>query len=193
MACVPGIVKSIISDCSTSGIGGNEVTAWIGNRTQLDFTYDVTNPSKITTIALNGEIASGERLWNITGVKKLLNSGYDRVQADDRPDKFTHYFNFQGFEFKAADVENMDNLDDVVVIVESKDKTDDGDGVFRAFGVKYGLYPSSDTMRANDINGARNIELTSLSGQEEGQSNYTVLATDYATTKALLVSLETPL
>lgn len=187
MTCVSGIVKSVISDCSTSGIGGNEVKAWIGNRLEMTPTYDVTNTSKITGLS----VASTKKLYTITGVKKLLNSGFDRVQADDRPDKFTHYFNFQGFEFKAADVENLDNLDDVVIIVESKDKPDDGDGVFRVFGMKYGLYPSSDTMRANDINGARNIELTSLSGQEEPQSNYTLLVTDYATTKALLVSLET--
>lgn len=193
MSCVKGIAKVIVSDCTTSGIGGNEIKAWIANRLELDPTYDVNNPSKITGLALVGEVASGVRMWTITGVKKLLNSGYDRVVADDRPDKFTHYFNLQGFEFKAADVENFDNLDDVVVIVESKDKTDDGDGVFRVFGIKNGLYPSTDTMRANDINGARNMELTSLEGQEEPYSNYTLLATDYATTKTLLEGLETPL
>jgi len=65
----------------------------------------------------------------------------------------------------------------------------DGDGVFAAYGVKYGLYKSTDTRRANDINGARNIELTSLAGQEEKYSNYTLLDTDYATTKALLETL----
>jgi hypothetical protein len=186
MACEKGIAASVISDCSTSGIGGNEIKAWIGNRLEMTPTYDVTNPSKITDLT----VASTKQLFTITGVKKLLNSGYDRVVAEDRPDKFTHYFNFQGFQFDAADVENLDNLDDVVVIVESKDKSDDGDGVFRVFGIEYGLYPSTDTMRANDINGARNLELTSLAGQEENQSNYTLLDTDYATTKALLVSLE---
>jgi hypothetical protein len=188
MSCVKGIAKAIVSDCTTSGIGGNEIKAWIGNRLEMTFTFDVTNTSLITNIA----VASTKQLYPLTGVKKLLNSGYDRVVVDDRPDKFTHYFNFQGFEFKAADVENIDNLEDIVVIVESKDKTDDGDGVFRAFGVKNGLYPTTDTMRANDINGARNVEVTSLEGQAEQWSNYTVLATDYATTKTLLEGLETP-
>ena len=184
--CIKGIASAIISDCSTSGIGGNEVKAWIGNRTEMSPVFDVTNPSKITGLT----VASTKQLFTITGVKKLLNSGFDRVVAEDRPDKFTHYFNFQGFEFKVENVENLDNLDDVVIFVESKDKTDDGDGVFRGFGVKNGLYPSSDSMRANDINGARNIELASQGGQEEPHSNYTLLATDSATTKALLVSLE---
>jgi hypothetical protein len=187
MTCVKGIADNIVSDCTTSGIGGNEIKAWIGNRTEMTFTYDVTNASKITDIT----VASTKQLYTLTGVKKLLNSGFDRVVADDRPDKFTHYFNFQGFEFKAANVENIDNLEDIVVIVESKDKTDDGDGVFRVFGTKNGLYPTSDTMRANDINGARNVEVTSLEGQAEQYSNYTFLDTDYATTLAALVALET--
>jgi len=188
MTCVKGIAGDIISDCSTSGIGGNEIKAWIGNRTELTFTYDVTNLSKITNIA----VTATKQLYTLTGVKKLLNSGFDRVVADDRPDKFTHYFNFQGFEFKAENVENVDSLEDIVVIVESKDKTVDGDGVFRVFGVKNGMYPTSDSMRANDINGARNVEVTSLDGQAEQYSNYTLLSTDYATTLALLVGLETP-
>jgi hypothetical protein len=188
MTCVKGISKAIVSDCSTSGTGGNEIKAWIGNRLSLNIVYDATNKSKITSITN----VTGKQAYPITGVKKLLNTGFDRVTAPDRPDKFTHYFNFHGFEFKAVDVENLDNLDDIVVIVESKDKTDDGDGVFRAFGVKYGLYPTTDTMRANDINGARNIELTSQEGDGETWSNYTVDAGDYATTLAMLVALETP-
>lgn len=186
--CVKGIALDIISDCTTSGIGGNEIKAWAGNRSEMIPTYDVTNPSLITGLAM----VATKQLYTITGVKKLINSGFDRVVADDRPDKFTQYLNIQGFEFKAPNVEGMDNLDDIVVIVESKDKPADGNGAFRVFGMKYGLYPTTDTMRANDINGARNIELTSLSGQEEPHSNYTLLDTDYATTKALLEGLETP-
>lgn len=184
--CDKGIVKNIVSDCSTKPVGGIEITAWIGNRGEITPTYDVTNPSKITGLA----VESGKQLFTITGVKKLLNAGFDRVVAEDRPDTFTHYFSFQGFEFKVENVENLDNLEDVVVFVEMKEKPDDADGTFRGFGVKYGLYPSTDTMRANDIDGARSLELTSMDGQSEPHSNYTLLATDYATTKALLVGLE---
>jgi hypothetical protein len=186
MGCVPGITKDILSTCQTQPIGGVEVKGWIGNRLEMTPTYDVTNESKITSLA----VASTKQLYTITGVKKLLNAGFDRVVGEDRADSFTHYFNFQGFEFDAESVEGMDNLDDIVVIVEMKEKPTDADGTFRVFGMKNGLYPSTDTMRANDIDGARNIEMTSLDGQGEPWSNYTLLATDYATTLALLVSLE---
>ena len=186
MSCITGVGLDIISDCNTSIKGGNEVKAWIGNRLEMSPTYDGTNPSKITALAVDVT----KKLYTITGVKKLLNSGYDRVIKDNRPDSFTHLFEFQGFEFDAANVEGMDSLDDVVIIVESKDKTSDGDSVFRVFGMEYGLFPSSDTMRANDNDGVRAMALTSQEGQEEKYSNYTLLITDYATTLAALVALE---
>ena len=189
MSCIQGISKNIVSDCSTKPIGGLEVEAYIANRLEMNPVYDNTNPSKVTGITMD----STKKAFKITGVKKLLNCGFDRVVAEDRPDTFTHYFNFQGFEFKVANVENLDNLNDVVVIVEMKEKPTDADGTFRIFGLKYGLYPSTDTMRANDIDGARNIELTSLEGQSEPYSNYTLLVTGgYAPTKSLLEGLLVP-
>lgn len=188
MGCNDGITKIITSTCATTGSGGLEVKAWIINREDVTITYDPTIPLKITAITY----ASTKRSWPITGIKKLLNAGSDIVVADDRPDKYTHYFNFQQFEFASEDVYNVDNMKDVIMIVESKDKADDGDGVFIAYGVKKGLWKSTDTQRANDINGARNIELTSIGGQEEPFSRYVYLATDYATTLAALVASETP-
>jgi hypothetical protein len=188
MGCADGISKTITSDCTTSKSGSLEVTAWIMNRKDVTVTYDAILGNKITSLAM----ASGKQAYKIIGTKKLLNAGHDAVVADDRPDKYTHYFNFQQFEIAAEDIDNVDNLNDVIVVVESKDKTDDGDGVFIAYGVKNGLWKSTDTQRANDINGARNIELTSLGGQEEPYSRYIVLSIDYEGTLAMLTGLETP-
>lgn len=187
MGCEVGISKAIVSTCATQGTGSLEVKAWLGNRTDLAIDYNPLAESQITNIA---PAVVGKKLYPITGVKKLLNAGFDRVVSDDRADRFTHYFSFQGFEFATADVENFDALSDLVVIVENKDKTDSGDGTFKCYGAKYGLFASTDTLRANDINGARSIELTSMAGSEEPWSQYTVLKTDYATTKAMLVALE---
>jgi len=188
MACTVNIAKNITSDCSTIGVGGLETKVWIMNRTNIaSYTVGAT-PSKITAIAMK----STKRAWTITGTKKALNCGFDRVVSDDMPDKFTHYFNFKAYQFTASDVENLDALNDVVVVVESKDKATDADGVYRIFGLEFGLYPSTDTVRANDASGARNIELTSLSGQEETQSQYNFDTGTNAQTLAALVLLETP-
>lgn len=188
MGCADKIGANILSTCDTSVSGGLEVKAWVFNRIEATVTYDGTVPLKITDITPT----SGNQAYTITGIKKLLNAGSDAVVADDRPDKYTHYFNFQQFEFASAAIENVDNINDVIIVVESKDKADDGDGVFRVYGAKKGLWKSTDTHRDNDLNGARNIELTSLPGQEEPYSRYTYLDTDYATTLAALVAAETP-
>lgn len=185
MGCADGIIKSIISDCNNSKSGGLEVTAYIFNRLNVTITYDATNPSIITGLVN----AATKTAFKVTGVRKMLNAGHDIVVADDRPDKYAHYANFQQFELAAADIENVDQIQDAFIIVERKDKSTDGDGVFAAYGAEFGLYKSTDTRRANDINGARNIELLSLAGQEEKYSNYTYLDTDYAVSKAALETL----
>ena len=189
MGCTGGIAKAIVSDCTTSGIGGLEVVGYAFNRLDLEITYSATTEQEnlITDLAN----ASTKQGYRITGIKKLLNAGHDLVVADDRPNKYTHYFGLQGFEFDQTSLRNMDDIDDLVIFVERKDKNATGNGVFNGYGCKYGLFKSSDTARSNDINGARNLELTSLAGQEEPFSTYVLLDTDYATTKALLETLVT--
>ena len=187
MSCTTGIVKNITSDCSTSLSGGLEVEAWVFNRTELSPTYDGTSGNLLTRLAMVGAAVG----FKLKGIKKLLNAGHDIVVAEDRPDKYKHFFSFQGFEILHDDILNLDDLNDVVVAVELKDKNDTGDGVFVLYGLKKGLWKSTDTRRWNDINGARNIELTSLDGVEEPYSHYVLLDTYYATTHALLESLLT--
>lgn len=188
MACTDSIVKNIISNCTTQPNGFLEVKAWIFSRPDYAtaITFDSTTPSKVTNIAA----VATKKAYVLTGVKKMLNAGHDIVVADDRADKYTHFFSFQQFEFSAADINNIDNLKDVFVIVERKDKASGGDGTFVGYGLKNGLFKSADTRRTNDINGARNLELTSVAGAEENYSEYTIIKTDYATTLAMLVALE---
>jgi len=186
--CTDNIAKNIVSNCTTQPNGFLEVKAWIGSRADYAnaYTFDATYPNKVTNIAS----VSTKKLFTITGVKKLLNAGHNIVNADDRADRFTHFFSFHGFEMKAEDIANIDAMKDVFVIVERKDKLIGGDGTFVGYGLKNGLFKSADTRRANDINSARSLELTSLGGSEEPWSEYTILKTDYATTLAMLVALE---
>ena len=185
MGCIQGIAKAITSDCTTSLGGGLEVEAWVFNRKDLTVTYDGSQDNLITGLANVGAAVG----YKLTGVKDLLNAGHDAVVAEDRPDKFTHYFSFQGFEILAEDITNIDDINDVAIFVELNDKNDTGEGIFVGYGVKKGLWKSSDTRRWNDINGARSVELTSRGGKEEPFSSYVLLDTDYATTRALLESL----
>jgi hypothetical protein len=183
MACTDGISKNIISDCTTSGTGGTEEVVYIFNRTDLVITR-ASGSNKVTALTMSGAALG----YTATGVKKLFDAGHDIVIAENRPDKFAHYFKMEQFEFNSTDIANIDNLQDVVICYERKDKTTTADGTFVILGLTHGLYKSSDTKRENAANGARTIELKSLAGEEEPYSAFILHVTDYATTKAALVA-----
>jgi hypothetical protein len=185
MACSNRIAKNITSNCTTQPVGGLEVEAYICNREDISPTFDSTNPNKITGLTMSGTTL----MYKLTGISKNLNAGHDRVISDDFADTFTHYFSFKGFEFDSASAINMDTMSDVVVFVNYKNKNSTGDGVIVGYGVKTGLYISSDSRRANDNNGVRTIELTSKDNLTEPYSQYNLLITDYATTLAALEAL----
>lgn len=189
MSCEIGISKEVVSNCTTQKVAGLEVKIWAGNRTEIrSTTVDVTNPSKVTDIQMD----TGFRLWPITGVKKLIDAGTDLNVVGDRDNQFTHYLAMQFFESKAADVENMSAMEDLFFIVEMKSKSDDGDGVFRMYGLKNGMYKTSLTQRANDLDSATAVEFASEDGAFEQYPWWTVHDTDYATTLAMIVGQETP-
>lgn len=191
--CLESVIQDVVATCDVQGNGGNEIKAWLLNlEDKFSLTFDVTNPSKITSIVNTGAVSSGVKAYTLTTSRKGINTGSDLVSEVGRGDRYTHFAAFSAYAMKAADVEAIDKMNNFMIIVESRDKTDDGDGVFKAYGVKYGLFKSADTNRANDANGSRPLEFTSQEGDTEKWSSYTVIDTDYATTKALLEGLETP-
>lgn len=189
MGCTTQLSKDITSNCTTSRNGGLEVIAWIGKRTDLELTFSsTTNKENTITVADN---AVGKKCIKVTGIKKGLNAGHTLVSAENRPDKYSQYFNFEGFEILAEDITNLDHMDDVVVFVELKDKTSTGEGVFRVYGAKCGLYKVEDAQDLTANNGARTIKLQSMAGQEEPYSAYTLFITSYAASKAIFDALGT--
>lgn len=187
MAITSGIVKNITSDRTTQPVGGLEVTAYLCNRLELSPTYDATSPNKVTALS----IATGKVMYKLKGVSKNLNAKHERVMSDDLADEFKHTFSFKGFEFDSPSVLNIDGLSDVCVFVVYKNKTTTGDGVIVGYGLKCGLYVTSDTREANASNSIRVLEMASKDQQTEPFSQYNVLITDYVTTLARLEELLT--
>jgi hypothetical protein len=187
--CLDALVQDIVSNCTTQGTGGIEPDhAWITQRSSISPVYDATNPSIVTGFSM----ASTTKLWSIFGVKKSLDAGHSLVAADNKADTYVHNFDFQANQLDADTSYAIDNINDVVVIYERKDKTIDGDGVFIMKGLAKGLYKSADDQTENAELGSRVLSLASLGGQEEPVSKNTLFLTDYATTKALLIAAETP-
>lgn len=187
MSCTSGIVKNIISNCTTQPVGGLEVVAYLFNRGAMTLTYDGTDPNKVTNIAAVGAAV----MYKYSGVKKNLNAGHDRTVAEDLADTFKHYLALKGFEFDTDSVLNLDGLGDVCAIVEYKQKSSSGDGVFIGYGFQSGLHVTADSRRATENNAVRAIELATKDGEGEPYSQYNVLITGYAETKAALEALLT--
>jgi hypothetical protein len=188
MSCLQGVFKDVISTCATQIGGGLEIMAYMYYRPDIEsFTKDITNPSKITTFALK----SGKRGYTFTGVKNLLNAQSNIVVSETRPNRYTHGFIGDIFELDAASHENITNADDIVVVVELKDKGVAGDGEFVILGLEQGLYKSADAWDANANNGVRQPQWTSPATGEK-EERYLLDVGTRAATLAFLTGTLTP-
>lgn len=182
MALCDNIKEDITSNCSTQRVAGLEKKSWIFIRKNHTITYDNTDPNKVTSITN----ALGKKAYSLTSVKNGANAGSDRVVKDNRADMFKHYFGFDIFEITADASLNVDAIEDIFVVVEQKTASATGEGKFIGFGLKQGMWPTSDTERTNENDGVRRLELTSTDTAPEPFSKYIIFDTDYATTLALL-------
>jgi hypothetical protein len=189
MSCTQGISAAINNDCDYTPKAGTEVILTAFNRGDIaTTTVDGSNRNLITAITLE----SGKQAYTITGFKKSSNSGHDIVVGENLPDLYKQYISIQPWGIDSATVNELDNLSDLVIIVENKNKGVDGDGAFEIYGLETGLYKSSDTRRVNDNNGIQTIEMTTQDGEDSTVSRHVFFDTDYATTAAAVTALLTP-
>lgn len=184
-ACTPTISADILNDCASKPTAGAEQVAYIFNRADITATLDATNKNLVTSLA----VAATKQGFKLTGFRKNLNAGSDVVVSETSPKKWNQFFSFFGWDVEAGEVKNLDNIDDLVVVYESKSKGANTEGAFHMLGYDTGLYVSADTKRVNDNDGARSIELTNLAGEESPVSEHIVLSTTYAATVTLLEGL----
>jgi len=184
-ACTPLISADILNDCANKPQAGAEQVAYVFNRADITATLDVAN----TNLATDLVVAVTKQGYKLTGFRKNLNAGSDVVVSETSPKKWNQFFSFFGWNVEADEVNNLDNIDDLVIVYESKAKGASSEGAFHMLGYNTGLYVSADTKRVNDNDGARSLELTNLAGEESPVSEHIVLDTDYATTLALLEAL----
>jgi len=185
MACATKIAAAITNSCTNRPAGGTEVKMWAINRVDATFTMDGTTETKCTAITMAGVTVA----YPITAVRKEANIGADGVIADNMPNAFKHYFSFQPYDRTGAGIKAMDDMTDIVIVAELKGKKTEG--CFAIFGLETGLHPSGMSHRTNDNNGIPTYEFATRDGEEETHSRYVFWSTDYATSLAALVALET--
>ena len=184
--CIKGLIAGIDSSCNVPVVGGIEVKAILINRKDVEsITLDATQKNKVTDITLK----TGTQGYLLTGIKKSLGAFSDLSQKENRKNTWLHKISFEQFQIDAASVENVDNMDDFICVMELKNKGEQADGTFIIQGLKQGLYISADSWSANDADGARILEGSSLEDGGEQFSKWVLHSTDYATTKNLFDGL----
>ena len=186
--CNFGILADILNDCAQRPTAGAEAVAYAMNRNDIDsVTHDATNRHLVTAITMK----AGTQAYKLEGFKKEIDAGADIVVTDTNPDKFNQYFKFEPWQVDAATVKALDNLSDLVIVVERKNKGLDGNGAFMILGLETGLYKSADASRLNSDSGKRIIEMTNQAEEESTVSNHVFFDTDLPTSKAALETLLT--
>ena len=184
MSCLGDITQSITNSCTNVPAAGLEIKGWIINRADVTWTIDGDNIVLLTAATMEGATVA----YPVTAVKKEANAGFDAIIADNLPDLFTHNYSFQPYARDAASILALDSIDDIVLVVELKGpKTK---GVFQVFGFETGLHLVTMAYRANDNNGIPTYTFATREGEGEKYSRRIFWDTDYDTTLAALVALE---
>lgn len=190
MGCLKGITANITNSCDNQPKLGLVGKVWVINRADIaSITVNESNPAIIEGITL----AVGEKqAFTIEAYRQDIDAGFDLVTSETLPEAYSHYFKVEPWDETGAQVLNLDNLDDIVVIVERVGGAlkDSGDGAFQIYGLYNGLFKTSASARANSNNGVPTYEFASRAGQEENHSRYIFYKTSYSDTKELVVGLE---
>ena len=189
--CSDALTKGIISDCTTQPIGNIEQRIWIFKRGDHNISFK-TDTSNVIESITNLATKKSYKAVAVDG-KSILRIGGELNIVEDRANTWNHKFNWSHFEFAAADITNIDGMEDIFIVAERIDKPSDGDGVFIALGVKNGLRKTSGSWMSNENNGVLAIE---MAGTAEPVKEYTVMAVPvggesvYAATLAMLTATE---
>lgn len=189
MSCLTTIAAEIINICTSIPAKGLCVKAWIFNRGDVTWTGGSGTP--LITAGVNAATKQG---YVLTAVKHEMDAGAEAVIADNLPGLFIHTVTIQPYDRDEDSIKNIDNMDDIVIVLELEggEKVADlyTEGKFILLGFGSGLHKVSATWKANDNHSIPTYEFATREGEEEKYSRYVFWSTDYATTKAALVTLE---
>lgn len=182
MSCIQGIAADLINDCSVSPLAGLEELMYVFNADELTATKSSTVKSLVTDLS----VLVGKKGFKLTGFKKSHNAKNELVVSDTLPDSYKQTLDFTMWSKDAATVTALDSFNNVVIVVENKDKGVAGASAFAIYGLDTALFKATMTQESNVDAGVFKVSMVA-----EGQRvpYYNLYDTDYATTKALLDSL----
>ena len=185
MACTEEITADILLDCDNLPISGLEVNALIFNKNDIDTsatTFDVSNKILMT----NFQLLSGKQGFKIEGIKQSNTKNYSLVVKENLFDKWLHQFNGVIMNPTAANKLQLSNLSKdgrYVVIIEQLWKGANNESAFEVLGYNVGLKLTESVNNSVENENGITLVLASESNYEETEVPYTLLETDYTTTK----------
>jgi len=182
MSCITGIAANLINDCANSPVAGLEEVMYVFNADELTATKSLTLKSLVTDLALG----IGKKGYKVQGFKKSHNSKNELVVSDTLPDMYKQTIDFQIWSKDAATVTALDQLNNLVIVTENKDKGVAGASAFNIFGLDTALFKAAMTQEANVDGGVFKV---SMAADGQRVPFYNFYDTDYATSKATLEAL----
>jgi hypothetical protein len=192
MAVCGGISSGSSYDCDNPIQAGMVPRIWLANKSEIASITFGADQSVITAITMN----SGGAFYVFDGYRQSVNaesafipqtvsSGYD------------HTINLQVFDISSTQKLNLEKmaLSKMVAIVENQNVAGNGNSVFELFGGGVGMEVETLTRINRDIETAGSFSVGLKTSDAEGKEAKMPLSffdTDYATTLAKIVALETP-
>lgn len=182
--CKPLLTSDILLNCDTPTVAGIENTVVLINRDDIDrtaTTFSTTNPNLMTNLALK----TGKKGFKVEGIKQILSAGFELV-VGDYVNRFTHRFSGSILNLDSETLNTLNELGggaNLIAVIETRYKGSDSKEPYKVLGYSQGLELSTATWSSNENEGTIQIELTSVEGREEPVVPFTLLETDYDTTK----------
>ena len=191
MALCGGISSGIVYDCDNPIVPGVVPDLILFNlRDIATITYDVTKTHIITDIALS----SGNQAYKFEGFRQSMRPQANFVRQP-YVNAYDHQIELQVFGITADDKKNLESmaLGKIVAVVENLDKTDEV--TFEVFGLDVGLEVMGLSRINADVETGGSYSLNLMTPDDAGKepklpANW--FDTDYATTKAKVEALLTP-
>ena len=182
MSCIQGIAANILNDCSVAPLAGLEEVMYVFNADELTATKSLTLKSLVSGLTL----PTGKKGYKVTGFKKSHNAKNELVVSDTLPDMYKQTIDFSCWVKDAATVTALDQLNNIVIVTENKDKGVAGESAFNIYGLDTALFKATLTQEVNVDGGVFKISMVA-----DGQRVpfYNLFDTSYVVTKALLEAL----
>ena len=184
--CTQKLTADLLIDCDNLPVGGLEVNAWIFNKTDIDrsaVTFDAGNKISMT----NFQLLSAKVGFKLEGIKQSNAKNYALVPKENLPDKWLHQFNGVIFNPTVDNKLQLNSLSEggrYVVVVEQLWKGAADASAFEVLGYNVGLKLTESVNNSVENDNGITLVLASEANYEETNIPYTLLDTDYATTKA---------